>query len=287
MSDVQDRVFKAVEKMPAFPKSVQQVLALAGDINCPQKELVEVIKNDPVFTIKILRLVNSPFFGLSQEVTSIHHASVYLGLNTLKNVALGLAVIGAIPKKSVAGLDMGAFWLHSLAVASVSRMLGERLGATPDEAGDYFVAGLLHDVGKVVFALYLADEFTEALGLAIAPGKRLYDAEREVIGMDHAEIGELLAEKWHLPVELKDAIAHHHEPEKSVASQLVECVFVGNQISKRLTFGNAGNFEVAPLPERIVKRFGMNLDEIIAELDSLDEEVDGARVFIKLGESAS
>jgi len=67
----------------------------------------------------------------------------------------------------------------------------------------------------------------------------------------------------------------------------VECVFVGNQISKRLTFGNAGNFEVAPLPERIVKRFGMNLDEIIAELDSLDEEVDGARVFIKLGESAS
>lgn len=287
MSDVQNRVFKAVEKMPAFPKSVHQVLVLAGDINCSQKELVEVIKNDPVFTLKILRLVNSAYFGLAQEVTSIHHASVYLGLNTLKNVALGLAAIGTIPKKSVAGLDMGAFWLHSLAVAAASRMLGERLGATPDEAGDYFAAGLLHDIGKVVFALYLSEEFQTAMELATDPGKSLLEAETEVIGMTHADIGALLAEKWNLPRELKDAIAHHHEPEKSEASQLVDCVFIGNQISKKLAFGNAGNFELEPITERIAERFGMDLDELIAELEDLDEEVEKARVFIKLGEAAS
>ncbi|WP_147821046.1 HDOD domain-containing protein [Salidesulfovibrio onnuriiensis] len=287
MSDVRNRVFRAVEKMPAFPKSVHQVLVLAGDINCSQKELVEVIKNDPVFTLKILRLVNSAFFGLAQQVTSIHHASVYLGLNTLKNVALGLAAIGTIPKKSVAGLDMGAFWLHSLAVASASRMLGERLGATPDEAGDYFAAGLLHDIGKVVFALYLPDEFQAAMKLAMDPGKSLLEAEQEAIGMTHADIGALLAQKWNLPPELREAIALHHAPDSAETSQLVDCVFIGNQISKKLSFGNAGNFEVEPLPERIRELFDMNLDELVAELDTLDEEVEKARVFIKLGEAAS
>ena len=115
MQDVKKKLLAAVEKMPAFPKSVHQVLKLAADINCSQKDLVEVIKNDPVFTLKILRLVNSAYFGLSREITSINHASVYLGLNTLKNVALGLAAVGAIPKISGGGRDMGAFWLHSLA----------------------------------------------------------------------------------------------------------------------------------------------------------------------------
>ena len=148
MQDVKKKLLTAVEKMPAFPKSVHEVLKLASDINCSQKELVEVIKKDPVFTLKILRLVNSAYFGLSREITSINHASVYLGLNTLKNVALGLAAVGAIPKSNVAGLDMGAFWLHSLAVATSTRMLGAMLGVTRDEAADYFAAGLLHDIGK-------------------------------------------------------------------------------------------------------------------------------------------
>ena len=135
MSDVNERLLAAVEKMPAFPQSVSKVMKLAGDINCSQRDLVEVIKRDPVFTLKILRLVNSAYFGLSREIISINHASVYLGLNTLKNVALSLAAVGVIPKAASKRLDMGGFWLHSLAVAACTHILGLRLGETRDRRG--------------------------------------------------------------------------------------------------------------------------------------------------------
>ncbi len=286
MQDVKKKLLTAVEKMPAFPKSVHQVLKLASDINCSQKELVEVIKKDPVFTLKIFRLVNSAYFGLAREITSINHASVYLGLNTLKNVALGLAAVGAIPKANVAGLDMGAFWLHSLAVATSTRILGSMLGVSRDEAADYFAAGLLHDIGKVVFALYMSQEFQQALEHAAENNIPLHQAEMEGLGANHAEIGALLAEKWNLPANLHDAISGHHSVGEGGASQLVDCVFAANQISKKLSFGAAGDFTFQPLPESIKARFALDLDGLIKEMPTLDEEVERARVFIKLGEAS-
>ncbi|WP_419784859.1 HDOD domain-containing protein [Pseudodesulfovibrio sp.] len=286
MQDARKKLLNAVEKMPAFPKSVHQVLKLASNINCPQKELVEVIKRDPVFTLKILRLVNSAYFGLSREITSINQASVYLGLNTLKNVALGLAAVGAIPKANVAGLNMGAFWLHSLAVATATRTLGSMLGVCRDDAADYFAAGLLHDVGKVVFALYMPEEFQLALKLAADDNIPLYKAEEECIGATHADIGALLAEKWNLPTSLHEVIQRHHEVGDGGESQLLDCVFAANQVSKKLAFGAAGDFIFLPLPGGIEARFALDLDGVIGEMPTLDEEVEHARVFIKLGEAS-
>lgn len=286
MQDVKKKLMSAVEKMPAFPKSVHQVLKLASDINCSQKELVEVIKKDPVFTLKILRLVNSAYFGLSREITSINHASVYLGLNTLKNVALGLAAVGAMPKSNVAGLDMGAFWLHSLAVATGTRMLGSMLGVSRDEAADYFAAGLLHDIGKVVFALYLPDDFRQVSERLVDSTTSLSSEEMAVIGATHSDIGALLAEKWNLPKDLHDAIARHHTPTVGDASQLVDCVFTADQISKKLAFGSAGDYTVTSLPASIEDRFSLDLDGLIKEMPTLDEEVEHARIFIKLGEAS-
>jgi putative nucleotidyltransferase with HDIG domain len=284
MPNLRTNLVDAVERMPAFPKSVHQVLKLASDINCSQKCLVEVIKKDPVFTLKILRLVNSAYFGLSREVTSINHASVYLGLNTLKNVALGLAAVGAIPKSRVAGLDMDAFWLHSLAVATATRLLGAMLGVSRDEAADYFAAGLLHDIGKVVLALYMAEEFEDVGVLVARDGMHMHHAEMAVLGATHADVGAMLAARWNLPDDLTDAIARHHTPDKGERSQLVDCVFAADQISKRLAFGSAGNIEVEPLPDSVRARFGLDLDGLIREMPTLDEEVDEARVFIRLGE---
>lgn len=284
MNDVKAKLLSAVEKMPAFPKSVSEVLRLTADVNCSQKALVEVIKRDPVFTLKILRLVNSAYFGLSREITSINHASVYLGLNSLKNVALGLAAVGAIPESASKHIDMGAFWLHSLAVATATRMLGLKLGVSRDDSSDYFAAGLLHDIGKAVFALYLPSEFEEASRKALEPGASLFRCEMEVIGATHADIGGMLAEKWNLPVELYDAISGHHAVGQGESSQMVDCLFAANQICKKLAFGAAGDFEIQALPESITDRFSMNMEELIADMPTLDEEVEHARIFIKLGE---
>ncbi|WP_319543501.1 HDOD domain-containing protein [uncultured Pseudodesulfovibrio sp.] len=285
MTELNKKLLAAVEKMPAFPQSVNQVLKLTADINCSQRDLVEVVKRDPVFTLKILRLVNSAYFGLSREITSINQASVYLGLNTLKNVSLGLAAVGAIPKSAGKRMDMGGFWLHSLAVATATRMLGLKLGVSRDDAADYFAAGLLHDVGKVVFALYMPEEFEEATKRSAEPGVSFYQCERDVIGATHADIGAMLAQKWNLPVELHDAIARHHSIGSGEPSQLLDCLFVANQITKKLSFGSAGDFEVEPLPDSVKERFSMDMDELVEDLPTLDEEVENARIFIKLGEA--
>jgi len=283
---VKKKLMTAVEQMPAFPQSVAHVLKIAADVNCSQRDLVNVIKRDPIFTLKILRLVNSPYFGLSREITSINHASVYLGLNTLKNVALGLAAVGTMPKTNEAGLDMGGFWLHSLAVAAATRMLGAMLGVSRDEVADYFAAGLLHDIGKVVFALYMPEEFKAVQERIAESGASLCEGEQEIIGATHSQIGAALAEKWNLPQAMVDVIARHHTPEEGPPSQLVDCVFVADQISKKLAFGSSGDFSVSPLPESVRKRFSSDLDGLISEMSTLDEKVEDARMFIKLGEGS-
>jgi putative nucleotidyltransferase with HDIG domain len=193
MRQTPESALKAVDKMPAFPKSVQQVLQLTADINCSPKELVNVIKLDPIFTMKMLKVVNSPFVGLAQQVTSIQQASVFLGINTIKNLALSLATIGALPRTNKAGFNMNEFWLHSLAVAAIARRLAERIGVEKNRASDYFSAGLLHDIGKGVFALYLPETFKNALDRARDETMPLYLAEIECVGVSHAAIGATLA----------------------------------------------------------------------------------------------
>ena len=135
-------LFEIVEKMPAFPQSVHRVLELTSDIDSDPKILVEVIQHDPILVTKILRLVNSPYFGLAQKMTSINHAVVYIGINTVKNLALSAATLGVLPRTNAAGFDMDAFLMHSLATAIVARILGRKLHVPEREVFDYFLSGL-------------------------------------------------------------------------------------------------------------------------------------------------
>ena len=141
-----------VEKMPAFPKSVQKVVQLTSDLNASAKDIVQVIESDPVMTIKILKVINSAFYGLPHKITSIQRAVVHIGLNTIKNLALSIAAMGMLSPTNKAKFDTQEFLLHSLSTASICRILAEKLGVAKAESSDFFVAGLLHDFGKIVFA---------------------------------------------------------------------------------------------------------------------------------------
>lgn len=281
MQQAPDKVLQAVDKMPAFPKSVQQVLELTADINCLPKDLVNVIKNDPVFTLKILKVVNSPYMGLVSKITSIHQASVYLGINTLKNLALSLACIGSLPPKNKAGFDMNGFWLHSLAVATMAKRLAELCKVPRNEVADYFSAGLLHDIGKVVFALYMPKEYAQALVLAGQGEIRLYEAEEQAMDVNHAQIGMLLAEKWGFPESLVHSIAGHHGPfTPEDGSMVIDCVIAANQACKALEYGFSGDPNAEELPEPVQQRFRMDLDRVIRAMPDLTEELERARIFI-------
>lgn len=269
----------AVDGMPAFPKSVQRVLELTRDVNSTPKELVEVIDKDPVLTVKILKVVNSAYYSLPKQITSVGHSVVYLGFNTIKNLALSIAAIGMLPKTNEAGFDGQQYLLHSLATAAIAKQVAVK--ATDADPMDCFIAGLLHDFGKVVLAQFLPREFRVALEASQQQGTSLHLALREVLGVDHAVVGAMLVEKWRFAPQLVETIRYQYGPEL-VDTDMVACVFAANQISKKLKFGFAGNYLVEELPPLVARRLGGSLDEVIASLGDLQPLFEEAQVFSKI-----
>ncbi|HEX8949753.1 MAG TPA: HDOD domain-containing protein [Dissulfurispiraceae bacterium] len=269
-----------VDRMPAFPRSVHRVLELASDIDCDPKELVEVISHDPVLILKILKLVNSAYFGLVQKITSVNHAVVYLGFNTVKNLALSTAAIGMLPRRNEAGFNMDAFLLHSLSTAIIARLFAKKMNISEKESFDYFLSGLLHDFGKVVFAHFMPHEFQRALQRAKEKEAHLYEAENEMLGINHTEVGSLLGEKWRLPANIVEALRGHHTRDGGLL--LTEVVFASNQISKALKIGDSGEHIVEELPGKITGTFGTAIEGIVDSLGDVKAELEKAMVFVSL-----
>ncbi|MFA5984129.1 MAG: HDOD domain-containing protein [Methylococcaceae bacterium] len=275
-----DQLIAYVDKMPAFPKSVQKIVSLTSDLNASAKEIVRVIECDPVMTVRVLKAINSAAYGLPHKITSVQRAVVHIGLNTIKNIALGVAAMGMLQTKNNANFNIEDFLLHALTTASISRALAERLGLSQSECSDCFVAGLLHDFGKVVFAEFLADEFKAAIEHAKMSGSNLAYSEVEYIGFDHAYTGKILAEKWQLSPILTEVIAHHHD-NSGHANALADCVFTANQISKQLGLGDGGNPVIEPISETVFKRFGTDPETLISALGDLASLKAETHAFIR------
>lgn len=270
-----------VDQMPAFPNSVSRIIQLTSDINCSPKALVQVIDHDPVMTMKILKLVNSSYFGLSCKVISINQSLVLVGINTIKNLALAISTVGVLPKENHAGLNMKKFLLHSLGTATIAKLLSQRFGVSSKDAGDYFATGLLHDFGKIVFALFMPKEFESAMQMAENDNIPLHQAELIIIGVDHAQIGGILGEKWQLPTDLVTCIREHHTgiSNNDNVTKMCDCIMAANQIIKMKNVGDAGSSKVEELPEPTIKRLGADLNSLMESLGDISEALDKMRVF--------
>ena len=277
--ELSKKLAAAVDSMPAFPKSVEKILELTRDANCTPKDLVQVIDKDPVVTVKILKVVNSAYYSLPKQITSIGNAVVYLGFNTIKNLALSIAAIGMLPKNNAAHFDGDQYLLHSLATASIAKKLALRM----DDADpmDCFIAGLLHDFGKMVFAQFMPAEFRKALDISQADHSSLHLALQQVMGVDHAVVGAMLVEKWRFAPAMIATIGRQYGPQ-SKDTDMIACVFAANQIAKKLQFGFAGNYCIDEFPPEVERRLGGSLDDIITQLGDLDSLFEEARVFSKL-----
>ena len=152
---------RAISELPAFPKSVQRVIEMSSSIDCMPRDLVDILEKDPVLTGRILNLVNSSYFALARRVNSIRHALVYLGLNTIKHMAMGLAAVGAMPKVNQDGQSMGSFQSEALACGEVTRIAGRHLLAKGPVSDQLYLLGLFHNLGEVLCAVYATKEWTQ------------------------------------------------------------------------------------------------------------------------------
>lgn len=277
--ELSQKLAAAVDRMPAFPKSVQKILELTRDVNCSPKDLVQVIDKDPVVTVKVLRVVNSAYYSLPKQITSINHAVVYLGFNTIKNLALSIAAIGMLPADNEAGFDGQQYLLHSLATAGIAKQLASRVGVDPM---DCFIAGLLHDFGKVVFAQFMAAEFRAALEHSQLNQVPLHVAESAVIGADHTVVGAMLARRWQFAPELIDCIRDHHQPDGQ--SVMGQCLCMADQICRYQSYGNSGNPYWPGEAVVASARFGEDIDAVIARLGDMSRFVAEAQSFAQVNQ---
>ena len=219
------------------------------------------------------------YYSLPKQITSINHAVVYLGFNTIKNLALSIAAIGMLPKNNAAGFDVQQYLLHSLATAGIAK----QLAATVDDADpmDCFIAGLLHDFGKVVFAQFMPQEFRQALEISQRDGSSLHLAVQKIIGVDHAVVGAMLVEKWRFAPRLIETIRNQHGSQLK-DTDMIACVFAANQISKKMNFGFGGNACIEPLSPAMMARLGGNLDQVVSRLGNLTALFDEAKIFSQL-----
>lgn len=204
-------IYAKIEEIPTLPVVIAKLLAVLEDPKSDAASLAELISRDPALTAKTLKVANSAYYGFPHEIASVNRAVALIGFKMIKALALSIGVMQNLPEtQDSALLSRRGLWRHSVAVATLMKELGRKVCQNGDE--EYlFVAGLLHDVGKIVLLHFFYDDYQEALEKANRQEDRpLYFFEREVVGMDHGEVGALLLTRWKFPPEVVGPILAHH-----------------------------------------------------------------------------
>ncbi len=211
MNKVQvEQCIKVIEAFPPLPFCLSKLLSEIENDAASANDIARIISMDQALTANVLRLVNSAYYGYSQRISDITGAVVVLGVNSIKSLTLGLAVMNIFHNATT---DTGKvfYWEHAIGTALAGRMLMAKIN--PRLTEEVFTAGLLHDVGIIVFLLTLEKEYIALYEQACKDSYDLSSIEKENIGIDHSHLGATLARKWHFPPDLINLIRYHHEPE--------------------------------------------------------------------------
>ena len=196
-------------KVKTLPHVEIRLSKLISDENSTMREFEEVIRLDPTLVLRLLRLVNSSYYGLRQKINSISRALVFVGMKNLRNMVVTEALKGIVGKGSKNGMaTRNGLWLHSATVGICGQMISERIFEKKGE--DAFLCGILHDIGMIIEDQVEKDLFAQACKAYDPESKSIIDYEREIIGTDHCELGSLLAKTWKLPPEIQEGIQDHH-----------------------------------------------------------------------------
>jgi HD-like signal output (HDOD) protein len=224
------QIIKTVDELPPMPQTVIKAREIMADPKAGFKELAELFEADQAIAAKILKLANSPYYGIAGGVASIQKASVVLGQKTLGELITLGGVSGLLGNQLQGyGLDAGKLWKHSLAVAFGARCIAGKIDSTLE--GNAFTAGLLHDSGKLILNNYVAERWPE-FEKALADGHTSFlQAEKAVLALDHPEIASEVCKAWRIPDEISHAIRYHHHPSQSQGSKLAYMVHAADAIA--------------------------------------------------------
>ncbi len=257
------RKLKDVQSLPTLPPIVSKLNRMVEEEDVTAVQLGKVIDKDQVLTSKLLKMVNSSFFGFPQRISTVSNAIVLLGFNVIKTLIVTSSIFEAMQSA-----DIG-LWEHSLGCATAAAILAKRREIkNPEEIS---TAGLIHDLGKIVVRSELPDEYDKIKDVVESQGVSTIEAEMQILGMEHAEIGSWLAKQWNLPGRLVTPIEFHHRPAKAPEYRdLAAIVHFSDILIRSIGFGSGGDPWVPPLDHdawAIIKFSKTDIREILEELE--------------------
>ncbi len=276
---------ESIEDLPTLPSVVGKIIELANSPSTNAADVGRMIEQDQALTSKVLKLVNSAFYGFPGQIRSVQHAVVIMGFNKVKNVVLAASIFDLSTGRASNCLDIPHFWEHSLGTAIGGRLAAQDIGGgiQPDDA---FVAGLLHSIGSLIMDQYLSREYRPAFELAQRNKMLLVDAEKEVLGFTHCQVGNWIAEKWRLPASLQHSIRFYPSPANAREDrEMVAAVHCGNVFCRALGIGHPGDDCMLQLDPTVLKAYNLKHDWLDRTLGSILSELSLAKGFLDLIES--
>jgi HD-like signal output (HDOD) protein len=283
--DQSQRILHYIGAMPSLPATVSKVLEICDNPQTSPADLNHVISLDPVLMGRVLKLINSAYYGLEQQVTNLARAIIMLGINTVKNVALSSAILASLPsKRGIQGLNMEGFWRHSLCVGVAAKLLAKRRGIALELREEYFAAGLLHDIGNIPLNAVRPQEYLYTVGSADRQRISLFQAEAETLGITHGGAGELVADSWKIAGAVRDAMVHHHDYREYPGPHrdILLTVAVANRFASIMDIGFSGDRYPAKIDAPVWETLGISKDTLEDLEPVIHEEIEKATIFLKV-----
>lgn len=232
-----DKIIATIGELPASPAIVSKVMGLTADLNASVEDLGEVLASDSALTAKVLRLSNSSFYGRSRSVSSLKEAILILGFYTLRSMVIASSTHSLYSRKDNAHFGQ-KLWDHSLACGMASRLVARRIQHPKIE--EIFIAGLLHDIGKMILGQKLTAAYDRVVAEVEETGQDFVDVEKLRLGFSHVEVGATVLQKWNFPAELVAGVQTHHDQPgeiKDAVASIGLVVGFSNKLAKQIAVG--------------------------------------------------
>lgn len=270
-----------IKELPTLPQVAVTLMDLLDDPSTGAPEINRVMARDPALAAKILKLVNSAYYGLSNQVSSLNQAIVILGFKTVKSVALSASVMGLF--KDRAGndtFDRSGFWKHSIACACVARLVARKQKDLDPETA--FSAGLLHDIGKLVLDHFMPGDIDQIVKVARDAKCSFVEAEAKVLETNHAEIGQWLVETWGLPRALVGGIGYHHSIVEAPDRGLAAVLTFANYLSKVKGIAASGSYETPQLSKDVWELLSVDTSDLPELVNTINQELEASASWLEV-----
>ncbi len=261
-----------------LPEVTAKIIELVESTSSTARDMHEVIKTDPALSARMLKVVNSAFYGLPGQIASVDRAIVLLGLSAVKNIAIAASISRMFKGQDIGGgFTAKDLWKHSVAVAAAGRLIA-RTVKYAGGADEVFLAGLIHDLGLLVERQAFPEKLTEVVERCMSAGGPLLQLETEIIGADHQAFGNALTSKWKFPRSLRAVVGHHHEPDK-LASELREfgkIIYVADLLCTEQKIGFHLTTTGTQLTDESLQDIGLERGQIPQLLEELRQHISSA-----------